>query len=228
MKFLQTAVLALAIVSTSVALSPGHADRIEQRFESVPMQMLMSTVRISVTNLGKQGAGSGVCISDKHILTCAHLFDHGPMEDAVIAVQLKGKKHDSLNTLDARIIKIDTTLDIAILEVDGTLPFSSEVDTSSETSVGDALFVLGAPGGFSANYAVQGFLATKGEGKNPFADMTGWEHCWSTSARTDQGNSGGPIFNANTGKVIGVLRGGPRGYGVSLFTPVTLVKKWFK
>lgn len=229
MKLAQVAMLSMAMVfGASLVQAPDKAGYVENRFEGVPAQMLASTVRIEVRVGGNVGSGSGVCINDKQILTAAHLFAHGDIQDTVIVVYLHGKKYKSLNTLDARLIKIDTMLDMAMIEVEGSLPFSSEVDLTGETNVGDPVFIVGAPGGFQPSYAYYGFLATKGETSNPFHDETGWEHCWTTSAFATHGNSGGPVFNANTGKVIGLVRGGELGKGVIQFVPTTLAKKWLK
>lgn len=225
------AVLVAVVLSFGAghALSP-HADSPTYLFPVVPQNMLDSTVLIRTQVNDNQYAGSGVAIDGTHILTAAHLFsdndENTPGEHLAISVEVRkraGKSEGRIWT-SAKLIRVDPELDAALIELEeGCLDATASIDFMATTPVGYPVFIVGAPAGVSATTATLGYVADRGR-----AEKLKDSHYWMASNASFSGNSGGPVFDANTGKLIGILQAGVRGCpNVSLFLPVSLLRGWF-
>lgn len=231
MKTFGAVFLAVALTFGAGHLLSPHADNAQYVFPSVPQNMLDSTVLIRTQIDDHTYGGSGVATSATRILTVAHLFsdaeDNSPAKNIHISVEVRKQTGNIEARLwsDAEIVKIDPVLDVAIIELtDIKLDHWALVDTESSTPVGAAAFVIGAPSSLSATTATLGYIADRGH-----SERLKDEHYWVSSNGSYHGNSGGPVFDANTGKVIGVLQAGINGCpNVSLFLPVSLIKGWFR
>ncbi|PHS67949.1 MAG: hypothetical protein COB12_01655 [Flavobacterium sp.] len=141
------------------------------------------------------GLGSGFMISDKQIITAAHVVQ--------IADGIKVKFLDG-EVIPANVISSFKTADIALIEL--VWPRKNAVTVklgdSDKVKIGSQVFIVGAPFGlghsFSSGY-VSGFKRNLND-KNPF---TKYEYI-QTDASINTGNSGGPMFNIK-GEVIGVV-----------------------
>lgn len=226
MKLLHTLMLSCALIGAGFVSNVGRADRIQVHYESIRSDMLQSVVRIEVESKdGKRVSGSGVCYEDHKILTAGHLFDYG--QDGNITVYLNLRKFGAQYMVGGKLLKIDRYKDIAIIESDEKLPFTSEIDTSNSIQVGDPILVVGAPLGFTPSYTSPlSYLATKGEPDRVPEDTM---PMWSAAIWSTHGNSGCPVFDANTGKVIGIVSRGPdTDHGLTFFVSTVSAKKWFK
>lgn len=154
-----------------------------------------SVVRIDVTVNKAKGNGTGLIIDDKGtVLTCEHVIrPEGHDADSIKVV--KGN-----NEYDAKIVKINSSYDIAILHVDditGNVGFAKY----NEVSVGEDCFIVGYPLCLPHQSVSKGIISAKGKRLGtqfPF-DL------FQIDARINYGNSGGPVFQANTGKVVGIV-----------------------
>jgi S1-C subfamily serine protease len=151
-----------------------------------------------------QETGSAFCVSPGHFLTCAHVIknynkntesnlDFSKYEDMIRVLITVGSKK-----VDAEVVAFDGALDLALLKADVEAePFSFD----PFVSIGEDVFAVGSPHGFENNVTFGHVSSTdrkiyhhKGAPYYMFVDLS-----------ILPGNSGGPIVNRNTGKVIGVV-----------------------
>jgi len=159
-----------------------------------------------------QALGSGFVISaDGYIVTNNHVIDGA---DEISIEFFSGAK------LDAKVIGIDKTTDIALLKVqsDKPLPFVSFGD-SDAMRVGDWVLAMGNPLG-------QGFSVSAGIVSAKARALQGqYDDYLQTDAAINRGNSGGPLFDM-AGEVIGVNtailspNGGSIGIGFAMSSAV--------
>ncbi|RKJ31975.1 hypothetical protein D7X33_39935, partial [Butyricicoccus sp. 1XD8-22] len=102
-----------------------------------------------------------------------------------------------------RVIGISDTSDIALIYCENyeeTEPLPMEMNTSD---IGIEVIAIGSPQGFE-NSATFGYLT----GTNREMHIEGlnfdYDELYQIDAQIDQGSSGGPLFDATTGKVIGI------------------------
>jgi serine protease Do len=148
---------------------------------------------VSVSSLG-----SGVLISpDGKVLTAAHVVQTAD----VIEVQLLTGE-----TLRAKVLSSDETADTALLQLERPPRASlvAAIGNSDDVSVGDDVFVIGAPLGVSHTLTVGHISGRRGTNAT-FNGMWPTEY-FQTDAAINQGNSGGPLFNMR-GEVIGIITG---------------------
>jgi S1-C subfamily serine protease len=151
-----------------------------------------------------QETGSAFCVSPGYFLTCAHVIknynkntesnlDFSKYEDMIKVLITVGNKK-----VDATVVAFDGALDLALLKADvDAEPF--EFDPF--ISIGEEIFAVGSPHGFENNVTFGHVSSTdrkiyyhRGAPYYMFVDLA-----------ILPGNSGGPIINRNTGKVIGVV-----------------------
>jgi len=149
--------------------------------------------------------GSGFFVAkDGTIATCFHVIESTSGVGATCKINMGGK------TLTARIRSIDAANDLALLKVDGLAPeaiqplplargtasLAPEAGTLTLGYSGSNCLVA-SPGKIDIA-ALKFQEIPKGIGGSPEATFV------TMFGRTDGGGSGGPVFNAATGEVIGV------------------------
>jgi len=157
------------------------------------------------------GTGTGVVLHpDGFIVTAAHVVE----EAEPIVVELR----DGV-TLQAEIVTLSRTEDLALLKVEG-LPKNVAVaplGDSDAVKVGQPVFSIGTPLGLTHSLTagvVSGLRQDEHQGLYP-------GHVIQTDAALNQGNSGGPLFNEK-GEVIGICSyiastsGGSMGLGFAV------------
>jgi len=151
-----------------------------------------------------QETGSAFCVGKGYFMTCAHVvmnynkntesdLDFSEYEDIVnVTITVDNRK------VDAKVVSFDGAKDLAILKADIDVePFL--FDTT--TTIGEEVFAVGSPHGFENNVTF-GHISSSNRkiyfhSEAPlymFVDLS-----------ILPGNSGGPIINRNTGKVIGII-----------------------
>lgn len=142
---------------------------------------------------GGSGSGTGFLIDKKRgwIVTNAHVSTRSPSS---IKVSFKGG-----DKIVARRIHVDPFIDLAILQIDAAeIPASAkeaQLDCRESAQSGSSVFAYGHPWGLS-------FTASRG-----IVSGMSWfypSHLIQTDAAINSGNSGGPLINITTGKVIGI------------------------
>ncbi|MBN2455468.1 MAG: trypsin-like peptidase domain-containing protein [Sedimentisphaerales bacterium] len=138
-----------------------------------------------------KGNGTGFFItSDGYLLTAYHVI-----KDASKIQIWMGKRLSP-----AKVIRIDSANDIALLKVDGVALEALAVQSSREVKVGQEIFTLGFP-----NIQFQGLEAKYTQGN--ISSLTGIAddpRLFQISAAVQPGNSGGPLLNTE-GQVVGLI-----------------------
>lgn len=159
--------------------------------------------------------GSGILISEEgHILTNEHVVEGASR----ISIQLADGR-----TFDAEVIGADPTNDIAVLQTstDQPLPWVSP-GFSSDIMVGEPVIAIGNPFGLSNTVTTGVISATN---RSIRAHDRTFHGFLQTDASINQGNSGGPLLNAE-GSLIGVntaIYSGAEGIGFAI--PIDVAKR---
>jgi serine protease Do len=163
-----------------------------------------------------QGLGSGVIVTpDGYILTANHVVDGA---DSVKVAMTDGQEYD------ARIVGNDPPTDIAVLKIEPKkeLPAITLAD-SDKLEVGDLVLAVGNPFGLGQTVTM-GIVSALGRGG---FGITAYENFIQTDAAINQGNSGGPLVDAE-GRLVGIntaifsRSGGFQGVGFAV--PVNMAR----
>ncbi len=141
-----------------------------------------------------KSSGSGVIVSeDGYIVTCAHVIDG--------ADKIYVYMDDGLSC-EAAVVGRDSLGDIAVLKVDETeLPYASFGD-SSALRVGENVFAVGNALGQLSNTYTRGVVS----GLERTVKLKSKEaRLIHTDAAVNNGNSGGGLFRASDGALMGIV-----------------------
>ncbi|HQU17842.1 MAG TPA: trypsin-like peptidase domain-containing protein [Fimbriimonadaceae bacterium] len=160
--------------------------------------------------IAPSGSGSGVVISsDGYIVTNNHVVRGGD----TIAVRFKDGR-----TLVAEIVGADPRSDLALLKVEAKDLTAARVGDSSKLRIGEWAIAFGNPLGYSHTVSVGVISSLNRTMETPGGVLV---DAIQTDAAINQGNSGGPLTNAQ-GEVIGINSvivsnsGGSIGLGFSI------------
>lgn len=141
------------------------------------------------------GLGSGFMISNKLIVTAAHVVK---VPETLIVQFSDGE------TIPAKVVASYESPDIALIKLIRPKINATTVQfgDSDKMKVGQQIFVIGVPlgVGFSLSSGYVSAFKKQALGRNPFTNTEFIQ----TDAAINKGNSGGPMFNLN-GEVIGVV-----------------------
>jgi S1-C subfamily serine protease len=157
--------------------------------------------------------------SHRYMLSAAHLvLEEGQLTRGDLRVELGKAK----SWTKCRVVSIDKAHDICLLECDRDLESLTKLGDGDQ-KLGSRVLIAGSPQGVPICLSSGRLLS-----KEPHVERDVWE----AAAKFNHGNSGGPVFDADTGKVIGVAVAGLRTAdgemqeGVAFFTPVKLIKSF--
>lgn len=135
----------------------------------------------------KQQFGSGFFVSGNgYIITNEHVVRDYPK----VKVSLYNKKE-----LSAYVLKVDKNIDLALLKVSGTDYSFLKLENTGDVKVGDRVIAIGTPKDLAWTVTEGIISAVRGS-------------TIQTDTALNHGNSGGPLINIKTGKVVGVVKGG--------------------
>ncbi len=145
---------------------------------------------------GGTATGSGFLIdNDGHILTNAHVVDG--------ASSVTVKLGEDGEQLDAKVVGVDKSTDVAVLGVDPSKVNAQPLSfgDSDHLNVGDAVVAIGNPFGLDRT-VTSGIISAL---QRQISAPDGFEisNVIQTDAAINPGNSGGPLIDAN-GSVIGI------------------------
>jgi|SRR5271165_1408494 len=185
---------ALALAGTVWLTSqPAKSDSLADTFATVHRSLVLVATQDAL--------GTGFIVksdaASSEILTAAHVLGTNTRANVYL-------NDDPSIAYRATVTKIDATKDLCILTISkgALLP----LDIASETREGASIAVAGYP------YASLKFLEITGELKpsvheGVVSSLRLGGDVVEYSAVTDHGNSGGPVFEADSGYVIGVVKG---------------------
>jgi S1-C subfamily serine protease len=146
-----------------------------------------ATVLISDEVFGGSGRGTGVLIDPTHVLTCAHVVEHGMADDALLMIYTHPLKQVYMGS----VVAVDGRDDLAIVELSTPIALAKFPVFQDAVEVGESITVIGnALGGMR-------WLFTKGI----ISDVT--ERYLLTDAGINPGDSGGPWVNEK-GEIVGL------------------------
>lgn len=196
--------LMLVIGAASFASSPVRAQSVSEAFDRVKDSVVVvRTVEKHLPAfpggepLSAAGLGSGVFIDAEkaYVMTAAHVIQ------ASEQIQVEFTSGEVIN---AKAIGSDQNADVALLKLEKR-PLGASVaplGDSDGATVGEQIFVVGAPLGISHTLTV-GHLSARRQAKALFGGFSTAE-LFQTDAAVNVGNSGGPMFNMD-GEVIGIV-----------------------
>ncbi|HEU5472190.1 MAG TPA: trypsin-like peptidase domain-containing protein [Actinophytocola sp.] len=196
-------------VSTGASAQPVSANA-PTDVTAVVAKVMPSVVQVNVSAGGSQGVGSGVIIStDGKILTNNHVVSGA---DQITVTLSDGR------TVPAAVTGTDPSNDLAVLTAQGVDGLTAAtLGDSGAVKIGDEVIAIGSPGGLQGTVTT-GIVSAldrevnvpdseRSQSPYPFsrggADPSVSYHAIQTDASINQGNSGGPLFNA-AGQVIGI------------------------
>ena len=147
---------------------------------------------------GEGVVGSGVFIGEGgYILTCAHVL---PLfGDPMVSYQKPGG--EAVEGLKAKVLSSDPESDLALIKIEVAAPVAPvQFYMEREITAGEQVTVIGNPG--LGNTVLKNSVTT-GIVSSPARELGG-ETYIQTSAATNPGNSGGPLFDER-GRMIGII-----------------------
>lgn len=157
----------------------------------------------TVVVINNNYVGTGFFIDTKgHIATAAHVVS-GKDEVQIMAAET------TPNTIPAKVIKRDESLDLALVKLEGNYKTGSvELGKSSSVKIGDQIVIIGFPFGnmlwgtfFPAVH--RGIISTIVKNVNQSTRET--TNRFQLDVMANPGNSGGPLVLTKNGKVVGIL-----------------------
>ncbi len=174
---------------------------IYEKVNPAVVTIIVTTEEIVGTGVRKQtatvaGLGSGFMISDKQLITAAHVVQNAESISVVFTTNEK---------MPGKVISIYKNADVALVELAFApkTPVSVPIGNSDSMKIGEQIFVIGAPFGLEHSLS-SGYISGKlGSNRKVSSAFTKLEF-FQTDASINHGNSGGPMFNME-GEVIGVV-----------------------
>jgi S1-C subfamily serine protease len=157
--------------------------------------VFLETGTLEGNNFYPQKSGSGFLISrDGKILTNNHVIEGGR---AVLATFYDG------STELVNIVKTDPELDAALLQCSGKTKIPVlKLSEETEVRIGRKILVMGFPLGASLGEEMTLTDGLVSSIRKNETDQIIW---YQVSAAVNPGNSGGPLIDAQSGKVLGIV-----------------------
>jgi S1-C subfamily serine protease len=145
------------------------------------------------------GVGSGVILSaDGYILTNRHVIENA---DTLSVALWDGRE------LDARLVRISDTTDLALIKVDATGLDAADIGDSAALAVGQTAIAIGSPLGTYTETVTRGIVSGLDREVTVTDQQTRRQSTLKgliqTDAAINPGNSGGPLLDI-AGSVIGI------------------------
>jgi putative serine protease PepD len=197
-----------AVPPASTPISQTIGTNAPSDVSAIASKVLPSVVQVNVQSANAQGIGSGVILTaDGRILTNNHVVSGASQ----VTVTLNDGR-----TFPATVVGTDAASDLAVIQLQGASGLTAAtLGDSSAVKIGDEVVAFGSPGGLQGT-VTSGIVSalnrdvniSEGQSQNPYTSngrggQTTTYKAIQTDAAINQGNSGGPLVNAN-GEVIGI------------------------
>ncbi|MFA1818739.1 S1C family serine protease [Virgibacillus oceani] len=163
--------------------------------------------------------GSGFLFNNKgDIITNAHVINR---TDAIYV------RTADAQIYPAAVVGISEDVDIALLRVPQLANQRLNISDEAFTEIGDEVIALGSPHGFQ-NTVTLGIIS--GMERQFTIDGYDYSNVYQISAQITQGNSGGPLIDRKTGKVIGINSAGTEdgliGFSIPIHDVYEQLEQW--
>lgn len=205
------------VIALGMAVSPipandeGTPPPAAKKFPSLPPYLLSSTHRVRATTTTNKkysvsyGSAFVVDLAEfgvaehKYLMTAAHVVQNVETREmsTLIEIEVTSPKH---SWMIAHVIESDLKRDLCLLRVGEDMEWAVGLAAADSVQVGDALVAVGCPGGSAVSPSF-GYLVAKYQDVMDSTDPNNWQ----SSTAIFNGNSGGPVFDPNAGKVVGVI-----------------------
>ena len=197
-----TALPPLAVEADTAAAAAGAMDG-----STLFAERVASVVAIEATIDKAPMIGAGVVVdTDGTIVTASHVVKNYEEAETASAVFVRFAAGDQVA---ARIVAIDQYNDLAILKIDPDaidgLVASPLADNSDKVVVGSEVAAIGSPYGNEFSLTLGNVSSTHRVVDSRINSMWRIPDAIQFDASINQGNSGGPLFNAR-GEVIGIVQ----------------------
>ncbi len=155
-----------------------------------------------VADLGKDtwSQGSGFIVhEDGYVLTNAHVVE------GALGITVGWPDRFDRSEKEATVVATDPNLDVALLHIESVHLPTVAIGSSESACLGDAVITLGYPAG--DELGLGGLTVTRGVLSCVRRDASGEVSLLQTDAAITLGCSGGPLYDLDTGTVIGVVQG---------------------
>ncbi len=187
--------------------------------QTVVDRIVASTAKVLVERGGRRvGAGSGVVVASKtedpgsqpvsYILTSAHLLDG--KDDAQVFVRFTGAVAPGRKLGAGLVLRGNSsTQDLALLRVPGVAAPPVDIGDTEDARLGEDILVVGFPWGRRLGLfsGIVSEVPTDSKEKQEAAAGEGTEDSLMVDAVAANGVSGGGVFRAGTGELLGVVEG---------------------
>lgn len=210
----------LAVVSSKEAGKPKAKTASNTADKKTRKQIIEDSQKKVVTIESSDGLGSGFLYNNKgDVITNAHVVE--------------GSREVTIRTLDHQeyrgtVIGIGEETDVAVVRVPDLGQMEPLPIASAKAEVGDEILALGSPLGFE-NTVTTGIVS--GLDRSFEISPYIYTNLYQISAPITNGNSGGPLINAETGEVLGinstvVKQEGGIGFSIPISSVLQQVKQW--
>ncbi|WP_047982970.1 S1C family serine protease [Ornithinibacillus californiensis] len=211
--------------SENVLINNPIIKKVQSESETVNLKTIVheaekNVVQIEAKNEYQTLTGSGFLYNEKgDIITNAHVIQNAE----TIYVRTANAR-----VYPAAVIGIGDKTDIAVIRVPQLAGMSGlAMDTDALAEIGDEVIALGSPHGFQ-NTVTLGIIS--GSERNFTVDGYDYNNAYQISAPITHGNSGGPLINRNTGKVIGInsvgTEDGTIGFSIPIIDVIQDIETW--
>ncbi|GGH68946.1 peptidase S1 [Paenibacillus silvae] len=210
----------LAVASSKGTEKPEASTTSNASIKKTRKQIIEDSQKKVVTIESGEGLGSGFLYNNKgDVITNAHVVE--------------GSKEVTVRTLDHQeyqgiVIGIGEETDIAVVRVPDLVKIEPLPISSTKAEVGDEILALGSPLGFE-NTVTTGIIS--GLDRSFEIEPYIYTNLYQISAPITNGNSGGPLINAETGEVLGinstvVKQEGGIGFSIPITSVLKQVQQW--
>lgn len=206
----------LASETENFKVNEDNIDGNAKELKEIIQESQKKVVKIELTN---GSIGSGFLYNDKgDIVTNAHVVE--------------GVKKVNVTTYNERmyngvVIGISKNIDVAVVRVEGlqsTQPLKIQME---KAEIGDEVLALGSPLGLD-NTVTNGIIS--GIDRDLDLPPYHYENLYQISAPIAPGNSGGPLLDSKTGKVLGINSAasdeGNIGFSIPITDVLSLIEGW--
>ena len=155
-------------------------------------------------------SGSGFVISeDGYILTNYHVIEDAYAGGYDINVMFSDESGYDTTEYTAEVIGFDRNNDVAVIKIDASGLSAATLGSSDDLRVGDTVYAVGNPLG-ELNYSMSDGMVSATD--RVITTDEGTANMFQITAAVNEGNSGGPVYNAY-GQVVGIVTARPSDTG---------------